>query len=361
MRFGITKNLNSLIFCFCSHLSLSLQNSMNVMTSHRNSNLDWIRCVAILLVITVHTWSLANVSEGAYPLLNGIYDAFVGCGVPLFLMISGGLQLVGESQSLRAFYVKRFKRLLIPFFFWATLIYVLSSCIGKYAEVQSLKDGVIYYLPFLLENKINMAYWYVPLMFVLYLLSPFLQTSLQGCSRSTRMWLMCVWLCVIALRNVYPELYVLRYTSELIVYLGFYVVGFFVCNPLEKKQLSYREMWVVMGLFIVCLILYVMVGVVPTFWRAIMCITLLVLLLNVNLPHFQMVQNVSRYSYAIYLFHMVFIPPLYVVTHFDGGKAALWQCCLWPVLTSVVVLLMGYFVCWLLCKCFSKHQWLGIN
>jgi membrane-bound acyltransferase YfiQ involved in biofilm formation len=80
-----------------------------------------------------------------------------------------------------------------------------------------------------------------------------------------------------------------------------------------------------------------------------------------NLPHFQMVQNVSRYSYAIYLFHMVFIPPLYVVTHFDGGKAALWQCCLWPVLTSVVVLLMGYFVCWLLCKCFSKHQWLGIN
>ena len=139
MRFGITKNLNSLIFCFCSHLSLSLQNSMNVVTSHRNSNLDWIRCVAILLVITVHTWSLANVSEGAYPLLNGIYDAFVGCGVPLFLMISGGLQLVGESQSLRAFYVKRFKRLLIPFFFWATLIYVLSSCIGKYAEVQSLK------------------------------------------------------------------------------------------------------------------------------------------------------------------------------------------------------------------------------
>ena len=49
---------------------------MNVVTSHRNSNLDWIRCVAILLVITVHTWSLANVSEGAYPLLNGIYDAF---------------------------------------------------------------------------------------------------------------------------------------------------------------------------------------------------------------------------------------------------------------------------------------------
>lgn len=333
---------------------------MKVVTSHRNSNLDWVRCVAIFLVITVHTWSLAHVNEEVHPLLHRIYDAFVGCGVPLFLMISGGLQLASEPHSLPVFYSRRFKRLLIPFLFWATLIYVISACIGKYDEVQSLKDGLIHYLPFLLENKINMAYWYVPLMFLLYAVTPFLQKALQGCSRSTRVWLMGVWLCVIALRNVYPEMYVLRYTSELIVYMGFYVVGFFLCNPIDKKQLSSMKMWVGMCLFVVALGLFV-VGVVPTLWRAIMCITIVVVLLNIRLPKVQMVQNVSQYSYAIYLFHMLFIPPFYALTHFDGSNSTLLQCCLWPLLTSVVVLLTGYLICWLLCKCFSKHKWLGIN
>ena len=361
MRFGITKNLNSLIFCFCSHLSLSLQNSMNVVTSHRNSNLDWIRCVAIFLVIIVHTWSLARVSEVAYPLLHRVYDAFIGCGVPLFLMLSGGLQLSSQPQSLSAFYSKRLKRLLVPFFFWATLIYVLSACLGKYDEVHSLKDGLIHYVPFVLENKINMAYWYVPLMLLLYAMTPFLQKALHDCTRTTRMGLICVWLCVIALRNVYPEMYVLRYTSELIVYLGFYVVVFFVCNPIDRRSLSGKQWWGVVSMFIVALVLFVVKAPAPTLWRAFMCVAMLVLLLNVRLPHVEIVQRVSQYSYAIYLFHMIFIPPLYTLIHFDGGSAALWQCCLLPLITSVAVLLISYLVCWVLCKCFSKHQWLGIN
>ncbi len=354
------KNIQASLI-FLARLLLSLQIGMKAMKSERNSKLDWVRCIAIFLVITVHTWSLAQVSEADHPLLHRVYEAFVGCGVPLFLMLSGGLQLRVAPQSLQEFYRKRFQRLLIPFFFWATLIYVLSACMGKYVEVQSLKDGLIHYLPFLLENKINMAYWYVPLMFVLYAVTPFVQKALCECSRRTRVWLIAVWLWVIALRNAYPEIYMLRYTSELVVYLGFYVVGFFVCNPIDKRQLSYREMWGVLSLFVAALVLYVVVGGVPTLWRAIMCISLVLLLLNIRLPEAKMVQNVSRYSYAIYLFHMVFISPWYLVSGFDGSAAAGWKCCVWPLLTSVVVMLVCYVICFVLSKCISKHKWLGIS
>jgi len=144
----------------------------------RDHRLDYIRTLAILMVITLHTWSLAKVC--AFPLLNGVYHAFEDCGVPLFLMISGALCLSAPIESISSFYRKRLWRVLLPFLIWSAVVYVLSALLHKYDEIQTWQDALRCYVPYLLTNRINYAHWFVPLILVLYLLTPLLKPALEA-------------------------------------------------------------------------------------------------------------------------------------------------------------------------------------
>ena len=83
------------------------------MTKERDVVLDILRALAILMVVTVHTWSLARIDANAYPVLSVVYACFHRCGVPLFVMISGALQLSAPVRPLGEFYKKRYLRILI--------------------------------------------------------------------------------------------------------------------------------------------------------------------------------------------------------------------------------------------------------
>lgn len=325
----------------------------------RSANLDWIRVIGIFLVITVHTWSLANVRALDHPVLHQLYHAFIGCGVPLFLLISGALQLNTEVRSLQTFYGKRYKRLLIPFLFWASVVYVLSAFMGKYVGIDSVKDGVVDYFPYLLENKVNMAYWYIPLMVVLYALTPFLQKALMGCSFKEFKYMLVVWLLLLGLRDIYPSMYLFHFSSDLLFYLGLYISGFFIYNRMQAS-VNRTQLFCCVVVFFVSFALFMFNAPALVVWRSLMCLSAFSVLLYFRLPSSHVVQKISLYSYAIYLFHMIFIRPLYTLVHFDGSVAPLWQCCLWPLFASVIVLIICYIVCYLGSK-LPFHKWLGIN
>ena len=331
---------------------------MKIMTSHRNTNLDWIRTLAIFLVITVHTWSLAKVSD--FPLLQNLYQAFIGCGVPLFLMISGALNLSGSVHSFADFYGKRFKRLLIPFLIWAFVVYIISALFGKYADISSPEDAIKSFIPYLLENKINMAYWYIPLMVILYAFTPFLQKALLGCSHKVLWNALGVWLLLLTLRNIYPAVYLLRYTSELLFYAGLYVAGFVIYNQ-PKERIKSHQQYIYGVILSLALLMLFIDATAPTLWRALTCLSAFALLLKCRLPKNKVIQNISLYSYAIYLFHMVFIQPLYTLFYFNGTTAPLWKCSILPLLTSVVVLTICYGVRYAIRELFKGYKWLGIN
>ena len=46
------------------------------MTKERDVVLDILRALAILMVVTVHTWSLARIDANAYPVLSIVYACF---------------------------------------------------------------------------------------------------------------------------------------------------------------------------------------------------------------------------------------------------------------------------------------------
>lgn len=286
------------------------------MAKERNALLDILRALAILMVVTVHTWSLAHIDAEAHPVLNTIYALFYRCGVPLFVMISGALQLSAPVRPLGDFYKQRYMRILIPFLIWSMVVYVLSCIAGKYPDIHSLCDGVLCYIPYMLTNRINEAYWFVGLIVALYAITPFLQRALQACSRNELIGICIIWLCYVLLRRFYPSLYLLEYTSRLTYFLGFYILGY----------LLYRE------------------------WGG-----------RLQAKPNTVLRAVSDCSYMTYLMHMVFITPFYMLVGFSGATAPLWLLILVPVSTSVLVVAVCTCGGILLKKILPFYHYLGIN
>ena len=93
----------------------------------RNLSFDFIRCVAIVFVICIHSMALIDekVNLSIFPrLAKAVLDTFIYSGVPLFIMLSGSLLLTKE-ESLSVFFIKRIRRILLPFFLWSMLVYAI--------------------------------------------------------------------------------------------------------------------------------------------------------------------------------------------------------------------------------------------
>lgn len=286
------------------------------MAATRNALIDWLRALAILMVITVHTWSLAHIDDAAHPMLAMIYKAFYQCGVPLFVLLSGALQLSAPVQPFGSFYKKRYARILIPFLIWSIAVYVLSIIAGKYGATHTPGEWALNYIPYMLTNRINEAYWFIGLIVALYAITPFLQRALQGCSRKELLILCVCWLCYAVLRRVYPALYLLEYTSRLTYFLGFYIIGYVL----------YRE------------------------WGTL-----------ISAKENTIIRAISDCSYMTYLMHMIFISPLYMLIGFSGLTAPLWACCLVPITTSIAVLALCTTGGVIAKKILPFYRYLGIN
>ena len=93
--------------------------------SERIFYFDALRALAILIVILLnvngHIAELVKYTIHNIYTLQGVHQTFVTnflrIGVDLFLMLSGAL-LLGRSESVKEFYIKRIPRLVKPFLFW---------------------------------------------------------------------------------------------------------------------------------------------------------------------------------------------------------------------------------------------------
>lgn len=321
----------------------------------RDARLDTIRTIAILMVITVHTWSIAKV--GAYPVLDGLYHAFEDCGVPLFLMLAGALALGRPIRSNRTFISRRMRRVLLPFLAWSLLVYVLSVVLHKYDDVQTWQDAVVNYIPMLLTNRINYAYWFVPLIAVLFLLTPLLQPALEAVGRTGIRWMLVVWFVLIQLRTLFPDIWLLRYTSSLLLYLGYYIAGYAIYT--YHAHPSAKVCAIAGAVFAIGFTGVLLHWPVDTFWGLLERVAIFPLLLAIPFRSSAVMDFCSRGSYDVYLMHFLFIGPLYSALHFSGAEAPLWQCILIPAATTLIVACISYCVYGALCL--TRKAMLGLR
>ena len=305
----------------------------------RDRQLDLIRVVATLLVIFQHAWSMLELDEPSPAFTYNGYRALI-YGVPLFVMLSGYLQL-RHPMPTGIYLKKRFSRILPPFLLWATVVYVIAVCLHRYDEVTSLRDALLNFIPFLLGNKINVAYWYIFMLAGLYLVTPVLHAAFASGSNRKKLLEYCLllWVAISALGDLYPACALVTY-FPVIGFLGYYLLGYYLCLYAEDRAWNLKAGAVGFPLAYGLNVGVMYLGHTSMFLQILEVACLFLLLKSVCIksePVLRCVRDISRYSYGIYLTHFVVIAFCY--SFFPQFFPVSWAT---PIYTSLLVLCIEY-------------------
>ena len=142
------------------------------MTKKRIVYLDILNIIAIISVIAMHCNGIVhgNINSRAWA-TSLIVECICYFAVPLFVMISGAnLMKYREKYDTKTFFKKRFMKVLIPFLFWATFMFIWKICILKSLEIHNFKE----LLNAFFLNKEETTYYFVWSIVGIYLTMPLL-------------------------------------------------------------------------------------------------------------------------------------------------------------------------------------------
>lgn len=109
---------------------------------------------------TERYWRSANIIECTF------YFA-----VPVFFMISGATLLdFFDRYGLRIFFYKRFRKTVIPYFFWSIIGLLYQVYMFQNPQLRDI--NIKYLVKGLLDGSLVRIYWYFPALFVVYLSLP---------------------------------------------------------------------------------------------------------------------------------------------------------------------------------------------
>lgn len=329
------------------------------MDKPRLLEMDLMRVLALLLVIFQHCWSILDMDIPAQTFTYHGYSALI-YGVPLFVMISGFFQLSGAPLPVGTFLKKRLTRLLLPFFLWMTLVYILSVAMHKYDDIHTVGDAFRQYIPYVLTNRVNEAFWYVYMLLGLYLVTPVLQRALAAPDRKRLLeYCLILWLVMVLLGDFLPQFTFFQMFPVAGRFLGYYLAGFYLGNYLTDRKKGLRIG--ALGLLVSYALnvglkfnghSYAILEVEEV-------VSMFILFKSFRLtesPVSRVITRISRYSYTIYLTHFVLIRFFY--TAFPDVFPQHWAT---PVYTAFLVLACEYFFCRILEQIrFIPGKWTGI-
>lgn len=197
--------------------------------------IDYVRCVAILLVILMHASEQSGLSDLAS---ISIMSSIGRLGVPLFLMISGALMLPKVFQYSIPEYFGRYTQRIIQF----VLLLFGYALITNLTYILFIEGAVIDNpLHFLIHNNGITAkgvaghIWYMRVITVLYILLPFL----AKCIIPLKSRAVCVWIVLCILPFILSnELNSIKLLSRVFPYIGYFILGYLICNRTNFKTKS---------------------------------------------------------------------------------------------------------------------------
>ncbi len=188
---------------------------------------DIIRIVAIYLVVAVHLSYIPKYISSDN-IFYYIHFAIAKTSIPLFVMLSGAL-LLAKSESLKDFYLKRVKRVVLPWIFWS-FIYIFF--LGLPLSFGSFRTSL-------------QAFWFMPMVVGLYILTPAMRRITINSSRKETGVLIFLWFFAISVFPFYhasqafpfsPDSGIVR---QIISFIGYYLLGFYISKFVtsDKKTL----------------------------------------------------------------------------------------------------------------------------
>lgn len=142
------------------------------MSKERIVYFDLLNIAACFCVICLHCNNMVHTySPGLNWACGLVIEVVCYWAVPIFFMLSGAhLMDYRKRYDTRTFFLKRFSRILIPFFAWSLILYIVRF--GYMHPSDGF--GVSEFLSLFLNNGIEGVYWFFFPLIALYLSMPVL-------------------------------------------------------------------------------------------------------------------------------------------------------------------------------------------
>lgn len=320
----------------------------------RQIYLDYLRVVATIFVICVHTVSLAAalVTPGSISFhVLEIFDfSFVSCNL-LFIMISGALLLGVRNERIGTFLTKRFSKVAVPL----VVYYILYVC---------AKEGIEWIYPDhwipMMQRILTGApleaphFWLIYVILFLYVLTPFLRFILLHIPDSVLAGVMIVVFLANGIETYAPVFGVDAHLSPVVdTFAGVFLLGYFLSKKCSSRA---EDLLIAGGILSFVLSCFLIVNTstyelylynnAPTMMLFSSAIFLVIKRAAAG-RHTEglFTRLVSRYSFSILLIHWgVLHFAVKQVLHVDVLSGGIVGGCLLMILLTLVLSIMGAVV-----------------
>jgi surface polysaccharide O-acyltransferase-like enzyme len=189
---------------------------------------DFLRSVSIVLVIMIHAAGPLASKLGVVSLSDwmsgNFYNSFSRVSVPLLFMISGYL-LLGKQESISAFYLKRFQKVLIPLLFWSVFYLVWQNGYKNFTLINAIK-AIIYAI---LTAPAFFHLWFLYELLAIYLFVPILRIFIKGAEPVHLWYFAAIWMLFGPVQNMLENMAGFNVAINLgffTSYIGFFFIGY---------------------------------------------------------------------------------------------------------------------------------------
>ena len=298
----------------------------------RDKSVEFLRILSMILVVVVHASSVYYNNFGktslSYFMLGSTFNILARVCVPLFFMISG-IFLTKEE-----FNKEKYKKRIIKF----SLILILWSVI--YYIINNINKGLLVNLPTKIITSFYTAYstqyhlWYLYALLGLYIALPFIQDICKNMTKEKENLFIKLWLFfsgIVPIFNSFINNFMhasinIEYPIPIInatYYLGYFICGHIIYDRLQNYKLTKKDkFYLIFGFIISNIIMICVTGICSqikgslfstmTWYRNILVtvssFSVFMLVID-SKDKFKgnWILNVSKYTFGIYLVHMLFM------------------------------------------------------
>ncbi|MBR4918810.1 MAG: acyltransferase [Bacteroidales bacterium] len=337
-----------------------ISTTITTMEKKREYWIDVLRCFACVMVLFCHAPAPDN-AKSMIGTAFGMVNAYLGMawGPVLFFMISGACVLWGGQDSARVFFKKRFSRVLCPTIVWSVVYVLLEQYVWK-TNVSSVSHKLLM-IPFAPQYGLL---WFMYVIIAIYLVTPIFSVWLERCSKKDLQLYLAIWAITLLfpyVRVSQPEISSgLMSGNGLLYYFGGWmwvaVFGYY-CRRYVNIQLRVWHYTLILIVPLSVLAFKLLSGETITNCLSIASVFAtayaFVIIQNTSFKGVlrKQVEVFSKYSFGIYLCHMLFIHPFRIWISQFGFDSYIQI----PI-TVIVCGTCTYLLVWLISKLpFSKY------
>ena len=217
------------------------------MTSKRIYAFDFLNVFSCISVVALHC---NNVYHGYSHSASWIYSAIIQvlffCAVPNFFMLTGSTLLnYRERYSTKLFFTKRFKRVLIPYFFFSVVLILFQVILNLKNNVPfNWKSFIRGGVTSMLTGNLPFAeiYWFFIPLLMIYLLLPILSIFTSNSSKILQLYFILI---LIFFQSIWPLAMYFFHLPQLYFPVGGYVLYVLLGWYLTEYKLEENKIFLI--------------------------------------------------------------------------------------------------------------------